>query len=149
MNYIQKEGPGKIINLDNVSSIGITPSKIIFNFSHSITIDNGMMVADYDYWKIKSEDGEDVEDVLNNILLKLGEDAFVSTDEKHYIVNSKNVANILFDEKNKRIIFNLNFSKEIKVHGGYRLSSDFTYWDFDSQDEFENAVEYIKTKVNK
>ena len=51
-----------------------------------------------------------------------------------------------FDVEKKRVIFNLNYSKEIQLSGGvYTISSDFCYWDFQTEDEFD---ENVKNLVN-
>ena len=149
MNFIQNPyGDGKIVNLDNVSSVGVKTNhrgrKVIFNFAHSITLDSGKMIADYDYWHVDTD--ENVDKVVQTIKDNMP-NAFISSDFRHYIVNGDNVANIVFDDSNNRVIFNLNFSKEVRVSGAYTLSSDFTYWDFDSSNEYERAKTEIFKRI--
>lgn len=156
MNNIRVPGQ-KIINLDAVSSVGfkVTPdgeTKVIFNYSHSITLRNGNMVADYTY---AFYDGS-LENVMNGVIKEMGENVLVSTDPHHYVINGNHVANIVFDNVKNRIIFNLDYSKEIQLQGGvYTMSSDFCYWDFINNDAYqenvkalENATKYISIEVN-
>jgi hypothetical protein len=142
--------PGnKIINLDTVSSVGFKTAdggdtKTIFNYSHSITLKNGDMVADYSYVFYS----ENIDDVINGVIEAMGDNVFVSTNPYHYIINGDKVANIVFDSTRNRIIFNLSYSKEIKLTGGiYTISSDFCYWDFKSMKEYEENVQLINQKA--
>ena len=140
--------PGsRLVNLDNVSSVGFKTmpegdTKVIVNYSHSITLKNGNMVADYTYIYFN----QSLEESFNDIVRAMGSTALVSTDKSHYVINAEKVANIAFDVEKKRVIFNLNYSKEIQLSGGvYTISSDFCYWDFQTEDEFD---ENVKNLVN-
>jgi len=143
--------PGqKIINLDAVSSVGFktTPegeTKVIFNYSHSITLRNGNMVADYTY---AFYDGT-LPNVMNGVIKAMGENVFVSTDMHHYVINGDHVANIVFDGGKNRIIFNLDYSKEIQLQGGvYTMSSDFCYWDFPNNETYMENVKALEGASN-
>jgi len=150
MNLI-KIPKSKIINLDTVSSIGfkVTPdgdTKVIVNYSHSITLKNGNMVADYTY----AYYSQPLKDVYETFIALLGENVLTSTDVSHYVINGDKVSNIAFDNDKRRIIFNLNYSKEIQmIDGEYSLSSDFCYWDYLTQDEYEKNVKALIRKSNK
>ena len=54
------------------------------------------------------------------------------------IVNLDNVTNVLVDEKNKKIIFNMNYSVRIDTI----ITSDYTYWKYES-DEDVNKVKKV------
>jgi len=150
MNLV-KISKSKIINLDTVSSIGFKVTsdgdiKVIVNYSHSITLKNGIMVADYTY-AYYSQPLKDVYEIFVNLL---GENALISTDISHYLINGDKVSNIAFDNDKRRIIFNLNHSKEIQMNDGeYILTSDFCYWDYSTQDEYEKNVKALIRKSNK
>lgn len=141
--------PGsRLINLETVSSIGFKPTpegetKVIVNYSHSITLKNGNMVADYTY--IYYSQG--VQETTKAFIKAMGDNVLVSTDKNHYVVNGDKVANIAFDNDKRRIIFNLSYSKEIQLTGGvYTISSDFCYWDFSTDDEYEKNVKILEEK---
>jgi hypothetical protein len=141
--------PGsRLVNLDSVSSIGfkLTPdgeTKVIVNYSHSITLKNGNMVADYTY--IYYNQGR--VETAKAFAKAMGDNALISSDKSHYLVNGDKVANIALDRDKRRIIFNLSYSKEIQLTGGvYTISSDFCYWDFSTEDEYDNNVKALELK---
>lgn len=138
--------PGsRLVNLDNVSSVGFKTmpegdTKVIVNYSHSITLKNGNMVADYTYIYFN----QSLEESIDAVVTAMGSAALVSTDKSHYVINAEKVANIAFDVEKKRVIFNLNYSKEIQLSGGvYTISSDFCYWDFQTENEFDENVKKL------
>jgi hypothetical protein len=156
MNNIRVPGQ-KIINLDAVSSVGFksTPegeTKAIFNYSHSITLRNGNMVADYTYVFYDN----DLKSVMQGVIKAMGKNVLISSDPNHYVINGDHVANIVFDGGKNRIIFNLDYSKEIQLQGGvYTMSSDFCYWDFQNNETYlenvkalENATKFISIEGN-
>lgn len=59
------------------------------------------------------------------------------------IVNLKKVSNINVIEGKNRIVFNMNYSIEMKRGFGTKMISDYVYWDAQSKREFEYIVEEL------
>lgn len=60
------------------------------------------------------------------------------------IVNLQNVSNINVQYQKNRIIFNMGYTIGISSDPNKRIS-DYIYWDFENPDEFEEALDRVKT----
>ena len=65
---------------------------------------------------------------------------FIKTNDR--LVNLKNVSNINILKRDRRIIFNLNYSVEIhdQRKDQYKYISDYVYWDFVGDNDFDQAI---------
>lgn len=60
------------------------------------------------------------------------------------IVNLTNVSNIFVEEDKQRVIFNMNYS--VKIFGN-KVTPDYTYWDYTTEDEKQEIVDLIQSKL--
>jgi hypothetical protein len=149
----------KIINLDNVSSIGFIPAKnrVVYNMNHSIetidrTLNEAIMIADYKYYNfdVESEYQEHCTEIRGHSMLF----GYVqSTSDYHHLVNPLNVSYINFEKENKRIIFNLStpvtkrkYGTNTKIEPGI-LTNDFVFWTYTTEEEYEANVKYINEEL--
>lgn len=74
----------------------------------------------------------------------------ILSSEDRKSVNTKSVSSISFKEKHLRIIFNKSYVVNIYVKKDRQTKTipDFTYWDFENETEYNDAVKYIKGMVN-
>ena len=133
------------VNLDNVSNIFIDrkTQKIIFNMNYSVRL-NGNLTSDYEYWHYT--DLSEVLPRLEDILEKQG--FILPNNTFNRYVNPKCVSSFKIDEKNKKVIFNLNSTvthpEDTRLkEDAQRYTSDFVFIKFTNADEFEDYVEKI------
>ena len=62
--------------------------------------------------------------------------------KENKIVNLSNVSNILLDERNNRVVFNL--SNSIKIFNN-KFTPDYVYWRYDTDEELQSIVELIES----
>lgn len=73
-------------------------------------------------------------------MLEVKED-FIQTNDR--IVSLNNTSNINVLKKDRRIVFNLSYPIEIVEFGNSKLISDYVYWDFISDIDYNNALKNI------
>ena len=139
----------RIINLGNVSNIGVDykTNKIIFNLCYNINIFNKIM-PDYSYFKFKNR--EEVENSYKNILNLdyIKENFLISIDPKQRLVSKKCISSIVFDDKKRKIIFNLNYGI-IHPLNSEKIISDFVFWTFKDNETFLNErIRILKLVTN-
>lgn len=67
---------------------------------------------------------------------------FIKINDK--IINLTNVSNIHILERKKRIIFNMNYSVQIKTNQGVQRNvSDYVYWDAFSEEEMKENLKTL------
>ena len=59
------------------------------------------------------------------------------------LVNLKKVSNVNIIEGKNRIVFNMNYSIEMKRGFGTKMISDYVYWDASSRAEFEEIKQEL------
>lgn len=59
------------------------------------------------------------------------------------LVNLKKVSNINVIEGKNRIVFNMNYSIEMKRGFGTKMISDYVYWDASSQADFQSIIKEL------
>ena len=133
------------VNLDNVSNIFIDrkTQKIIFNMNYSVRL-NGNLTSDYEYWHYT--DLSEILPRLEDILEKQG--FILPNNTFNRYVNPNCVSSFKIDEKNKKVIFNLNSTvthpEDTRLkEDAQRYTSDFVFIKFTNADEFEEYVEKI------
>lgn len=133
------------VNLDNVSNIFIDrkTQKIIFNMNYSVRL-NGNLTSDYEYWHYT--DLNEILPRLEDILEKQG--FILPNNTFNRYVNPNCVSSFKIDEKNKKVIFNLNSTvthpEDTRLkEDAQRYTSDFVFIKFTNADEFEEYVEKI------
>lgn len=150
----------KLINLDNVSSIGFIPAKnrLVYNLNHSIeTFERAtsatIMIADYKYHNFSTEAEylAESKQIRDHSLLF----GFIhSSSDFHHLVNPINISYISFDSDNKRIIFNLctpvtkrKYNQSNELVGESMLTNDFVFWTYQTQEEYEANVKYVEKEL--
>ena len=152
----------KIVNLGKVSNIAFDTYinhnqvriwKIIFNMSYSVSLKNqtNKLIPDYIYFVYEDEDQyQKTVDVLNNLInehqwiapfVGTGEDAKVTR-----IVNPEMISFVATDTRKNRIILNLA-SPVSFWNNESRLTSDFIYFNFGTEEDFNNELKYIKEQL--
>jgi len=135
----------KLINIKNVSNIGIEREKmrIIFNFQHSINIFNGGLRPDYIYMDFKTLD--DFYHELRNVTEKCKDDFFIDKNYNNRYVNKSAICSINIETKRRRIIFNLNH--QISAKNPDKITSNFIFWNFDCESSFNDAKKDIESNI--
>lgn len=133
----------KIINLDNVSNVGVDIGKLrlIFNFQHSINIFNGGLSPDYVYMDFDTS--KEMGEMFGLIAEKCKDAYFISENPANRMVNHSAVCSINIEESRNRIIFNLNHPISSKDRSDDKVSSNFVFWNFESKDSFETSRDSI------
>jgi len=68
---------------------------------------------------------------------------FIEINDK--IINLKNVSNVHILERKNRIIFNMNYSVQIKTNQGVQRNvSDYVYWDAQCDESMDRNVQQLK-----
>jgi len=145
-----------IVNLDNVSNVFIDRknNKVIFNMNYSDKLGE-KMTADYEYWNY--ENLEEIVSVLDNTLEKAG---FITPNSVYNrYVNSNCISSIKVDERNLKIIYNLNSTvthpdDSKKIDKGInmplhkqRLTSDFVFIRFTNIEDYYDYFEKLEDKM--
>jgi len=145
-----------IVNLDNVSNVFIDRknNKVIFNMNYSVKLGE-KMTADYEYWNY--ENLEEIVSVLDNTLEKAG---FITPNSVYNrYVNSNCISSIKVDERNLKIIYNLNSTvthpdDSKKIDKGIniplhkqRLTSDFVFIRFTNIEDYYDYFEKLEDKM--
>ena len=66
---------------------------------------------------------------------------FIKTNDR--IINLKNVSNINVLKNKNRIVFNLNYSIEIKIDDTEKYISDYVYWDCVDSSDLNFKLDYL------
>jgi len=137
-----KHKSSKIINLTNVSNIGLDlhKTRVIFNFQHSIDVFRSGLCPDYIY--IDCSNNKELEEFYKEIITKVRGKYFIDTKIGNRMVNIDSVCSIYMESDRNRIIFNLNHPIEgtDRKTGRTKITSNFIFWNFDSVEEYEEAV---------
>ena len=56
-------------------------------------------------------------------------------------INYNHVNSVKYIDETRRIVFNFDYSVEIEANGERKLISDYTYFDYKTDEEYENAKE--------
>lgn len=136
-----RSGDSKTINIEQVSNIGIDIKKfrIIFNLQYSINI-FGKQTPDYVYFEYK--DVNDLQKAVKALLEVIKDDFLISSDKRQRLVAKKCISSINYIEKQKRIIFNLNYDIT-HPNDSSKLTSDFVFWTFNNETEFYNDMKKL------
>lgn len=138
----------RIVNLKNVSFVVKEMSKlrIIFNLTYSIKLEGKNLISDYIYWSYNS-----VEDLENDYNRIVNSGYFLEGPEEDLkLINIDKVSSLKFDERNLRVIWNLNNSitHQIKSPTGESkeiITADFVYWDFEDKNKFKDFKKLFNT----
>lgn len=148
-----KYNDNAIINLDNVSNVFVDRKngKVIFNMNYTVKLSDAL-TPDYEYWYFN-----DLDEIMKIIDDSLRRAKFIVPNNIYNrYVNPKCVASIKIDDKNKKVIFNLNSTvthpddarkisegQHIPLHK-QKLTSDFVFIKFTNTDEFYEYCEQIE-----
>ncbi len=128
----------RMVNTDALSTVRFLKNKIIFNYNYLIHIDTDRDPSlDYTYWANTS-------DVTEYVLKNLCNN-FITLDGITYI-NKRQVSNIGFDERNKKIIFNHTHSASHPLFNN-KITSGFTYTKFDTEREYMDAIGFLDDNI--
>lgn len=150
--FIKYKG-NAIINLTNVSNVFIDRknNKVIFNMNYTVKLSDAL-TPDYEYWFF--DDLEEIVKIIDDALIRA---KFITPNNIYNrYVNPKCVASIKIDDRNKKVIFNLNSTvthpddarkiadgQNIPLHK-QKLTSDFVFIKFNNTDEFYEYCEQIE-----
>jgi len=68
---------------------------------------------------------------------------FIEINNK--VINLKNVSNVHILERKNRIIFNMNYSVQIKTNQGIQRNvSDYVYWDAQNDEDMNRNIQRLK-----
>jgi len=142
-----KSGDSKIVNLNQVSNIGVDTKKlrIIFNLKYSINVFD-KFTPDYVYFEYK--DYNELKKAYNNLLELVRDDFLISKNENQRLVSKKCVSSINIIPEQKRIIFNLNYGIT-HPNDSEKITSDFVFWTFKNDENFQKEVENLNNSLNK
>jgi len=137
-----KSGDSKTVNIDQVSNIGIDTKKlrIIFNLQYSINI-FGKQTPDYVYFEY--DDIVNLHRAIKSLLEVIKDDFLISSDKSQRLVAKKCISSINFIERQKRIVFNLNYDIT-HPNDSRKLTSDFVFWTFNDDAEYFSDYEKLK-----
>jgi hypothetical protein len=146
-----------IVNLENVSNVFIDRKngKVIFNMNYTVKLYD-TMTADYEYWYF--DNLEEIVSLLDDSLSRAG---FITPNNIYNrYVNPKCISSIKIDDRNMKVIYNLNTTvthpddarkcsqgDKIPLHK-QRLTSDFVFIKFNNADEFYDYCEQIEELVS-
>lgn len=142
-----------LINLENVSNIFIDRknNKVIFNMNYAVKLGD-TITPDYEYWYF--DELNEMVSSLNDTLERAG--WILPNNIYNRYVNPKCVSSIKIDDRNLKVIYNLNATVTHpddvrKISGGMniplqkqRLTSDFVFIKFNNADEFYDYCEQIE-----
>lgn len=149
----------KIVNLDNVSNIafeeyydrsGDLKYKIIFNFDYGVSLKNNdtKLIADYVYFVYSDKSEYDaMTEQLSELINEKMWIAPMIDGVVSRIANPSKISFIATDPRKNRIILNLATSVSFYSNPN-RKTSDFLYFDFISNQEFKENLEYVKEQLN-
>jgi len=148
-------GDTKIVNLDQVSNIGFDEGydrfgqpkyKVIYNFAYPISLKKNIIksVPDYVYHVYTDKESyQNQIDTLNKQINQAKWFAPIIHNKISRIVNPKYISFISTDQSKNRIITNLACS--ISFYNNYeRKTSDFIFFDFDTLEEMNEELLYLK-----
>ena len=154
-----KFGNTKTVNIKNCSSIAFEHGtdrfkekywKIIFNYNYSVSLNKNIdkKIPDYTYFRFPNE--EEYNKIRDKLNVLINEHKWLAPKIKgkvSRIINPDNISFLAVDPGKFRVILNLNNS--ISYFNDYRrLSSDFVYIDFETEEEFLSEYEYIKDQLD-
>lgn len=161
--YIQgpkdKFGNAKTVNIKAVSNIafeayinrfGIQEYKIIFNMGYpvSLKVDYTKLISDYVYFVYQDKtEYESTVDALADLINVHGWIAPLIRGVVSRITNPERISFISTDPRKNRVILNLNTSVSF-YNNNDRLTSDFIYLDFSSEQEYIENYTYIKAQLD-
>ena len=155
-----KFGNAKIVNLKSVSNIafeayinrfGIQEYKIIFNMGYPVSLktDYTKLISDYVYFVYQDKESyERTVDNLADLINVHGWIAPLINGVVTRITNPDCISFISTDPRKNRVILNLNTSVSF-YNNNQRLTSDFIYLDFSSEQEYIENYAYIKAQLEK
>ena len=155
-----KFGNSKIVNLKAVSNIafeayinrfGVQEYKIIFNMGYPVSLktDYKKLISDYVYFVYQDRDEyERTVDTLSGLINEHGWIAPLINGVVTRITNPDYISFISTDPRKNRIILNLSTSVSF-YNNNERLTSDFIYLDFTSQQEYIENYAYIRAQLEK
>lgn len=143
MNYSVKIFGGKtedieVIDVDGLEDIleesirtGVVPNLQTRTIRH--VIQEAKYTPDYTYWEYSSE--EEKNEIIKLIEGKLRESSWIFPENPTLrYVNLDCVSSISFDDRNNRIIFNLNYHVT-HPKDDTKLTSDYVFWNFNDDGE--------------
>ncbi len=151
----------KMVNLENVTNIGFEEYynrdgkltyKIIFNYNYGVSLRNDFqkIISDYNYFvysEAEKPDYDKLTDQLSELINEKGWIAPLINGTVSRIANPKLISFVATDKRKNRIILNLattvSFYSNIQ-----RKTSDFLYFDFGSEEEFNENLEYIRAQLD-
>lgn len=137
----------KIVNIKNVTSIGLFPEKnrIVFNMNYGITLPNSkQIISDYVYWEASNQ--QEFNEMQRNAKLYSGR--WIISPKNSYnerYINPDYISSIVFDINTLKIIFNLSHSVSMK--NSESLTSEFVYFKFNDIKEFARYKQEILTII--
>jgi len=160
------EGPkdrfnnSKIVNLDQVSNVsfnhetdrfGNLQYKIIMNFGYQISLkgQNEKRIADYCYFVFDEFQHDLFMEYQDHFTKQINKELWIAPKINrtiNRIVNPDYVSFVAVDPSKNRVIMNLACSVSW-YSNPERMSSDFIYLDFNSEDEYKQEYRYIKEQI--
>lgn len=141
-----------VVNLNQVSNVGFLDhrNRMVFNFSHSIELQNHKTnewntIADYKYYDLSEDDYYTKKKQIQQSLLQ---DGFLEPMHfSHYWINPKSIAYVNYDDKKHRLIFNLSTSVTKDTGKGVTLINDFVFWTFNTEQELQEASASVQRSL--
>lgn len=123
------------INLENVSSVKLDQSKIIFNLDHTV-VTNNKILPEYIYCKLDRFESLDSIEYFRNNFVEFATDAFV---------NIKKVSYVVYEEDLRRITFTLNNNHSYVIKGMPKVVSEFKYMNDVPRERYEQILKLMMT----
>jgi hypothetical protein len=142
----------RLVSLKNVSNINVIEkeNRIVFNMNYNIEIEKRgeyRLISDYVYWDLLNAD--DCQRALSVIKKnRYFVDNFITYE--NVSVNINEISSMKFSDKKLRVIFNLSHPITFNdYHGNTSITSEFVYFNFNSESEYKNANKSIKLTLLK
>jgi hypothetical protein len=143
--FLSNPNQDRLVNLKNVSFVFLDSLyhsdgikyRVVFNLNYSIKLDNKELISDYIYWSFETQ-----EEAINELeRIKNSGYFIIGPEDSLKLINLDSVSSVKFDDKNIRVIWNLNNSISRMITDKWNkhqkkeiITADFVYWDFKSQD---------------